>query len=54
MARKKERLVYDPLYRLKPAGVQARSARKGKTRVWSVVTRMFRLRQKVTQYLNIE
>jgi hypothetical protein len=40
MARKKERLVYDPLYRLKPAGVQVQTSRKGKTRVWTAVVRI--------------
>jgi hypothetical protein len=40
MARKKDRLVYDPLYRLKPAGVQAQTAEKGKMRVWTAVVRI--------------
>ena len=40
MARKKARLVYDPLYRLKPATAQAQTSRKGKTKVWTVVVRI--------------
>jgi hypothetical protein len=40
MVRKKERLVYDPLYRLKPAGEQAQASMKGKARVWTAVVRI--------------
>jgi hypothetical protein len=40
MTRKKLRLVYDPLYRLKPAEEQARASRKGKLRVWTAVVRI--------------
>jgi len=40
MARKNQRLVYDPLYRLKPADEQARTARKRKIKVWIAVVRI--------------
>ncbi len=40
MVRKKVKLVYDPLYRLKPDAVQAQTSRKGKTRVWTAVVRI--------------
>jgi len=40
MTGKKTRLVYDPLYRLKPATARAQTSRKGKTKVWTAVVRI--------------
>jgi hypothetical protein len=40
MTRKKQRLVYDPLYRLKPVEEPARASRKEKTRMWTAVVRI--------------
>jgi hypothetical protein len=43
MARKKERLIYDPLYRLKPAEGQEQTSRKDRARVWTAVVRILSL-----------
>ena len=40
MSKKREKLIYDPLYRMKPTTGQSQASRRARTAVWTTVVRL--------------